>query len=72
MSTMGSHSSQLLASGISDALITTVIGLAIAIPVYVCYRILVAKSDHLLLEMEMTSARILEYLKGADHEVQAE
>lgn len=72
MSTMGNHSSQLLASGISDALITTVIGLAIAIPVYVCYRILVAKSDHLLLEMEMTSARILEYLKGADHEVQAE
>jgi biopolymer transport protein ExbB len=70
--TMGNNSSQLLATGISEALITTVVGLAIAIPVYVCYRVLIARSDYLLIDMEMTSARILEYLKGVTHEVQAE
>lgn len=68
----GSQSSQMLATGISEALVTTVIGLAIAIPVYVCYRILIARSDQMLMEMEMTSARVLEYLKGGEHEVQAE
>jgi biopolymer transport protein ExbB len=72
ISTMGNNSSQLLATGISEALITTVVGLAIAIPVYVCYRVLIARSDYLLIDMEMTSARILEYLKGETHEVQAE
>jgi biopolymer transport protein ExbB len=72
ISSMGNTSSLLLATGISEALITTVVGLAIAIPVYVCYRILIARSDYLLIDMEMTSARILEYLKGETDEVQAE
>lgn len=72
VSTSGEHSSQLLASGISEALITTVVGLSIGIPVYVCYRLLIARSDFLLLEMEKSSARILEYLKGETHEVQKE
>jgi len=72
VSTLGNQSSQLLAAGISEALTTTVIGLAVAIPAYVCYRILAARSDLLLMEMEVTSSRILEYLKGGEHEVQAE
>jgi biopolymer transport protein ExbB len=72
ISTMGNNSSQLLATGISEALIATVVGLAIAIPAYVCYRVLIARSDYLLIDMEMTSARILEYLKGETHEVQEE
>ena len=59
----GMHS-QMLASGISEALITTAAGLSIGIPVYIAYRFLIARSDYLLSEMEMTSARILEYLKG--------
>ncbi|MCD6570054.1 MAG: MotA/TolQ/ExbB proton channel family protein [Deltaproteobacteria bacterium] len=61
--TLGTES-QMLASGISEALITTAAGLSIGIPVYICYRFLIARSDYLLLEMEKTSARILEYLKG--------
>ena len=69
---IGESSGQMLSNGISEALITTVAGLTIAIPVYVCYRLLVARCDYLLLEMEMTSSRILEYLKGETHEVQAE
>jgi biopolymer transport protein ExbB len=72
VSSSGEHSSQLLASGISQALITTVMGLTIAIPAYICYRLLIARSDYLLLEMEMISARFLEYLKGETHEVQTE
>ncbi len=72
MSTVGEHSSQLFASGISEALITTVMGLAIAIPVYIFYRLLIARSDYLLMEMEMVSARILECLKGETYEVQTE
>lgn len=70
VSVTGAHSSQLLAAGISEALITTVVGLSIGIPVFVAYRLLVARSDYLVMEMEKTSARILEYLKGDEHEVQ--
>jgi biopolymer transport protein ExbB len=72
MSTTLEHSSRLFASGISESLITTVMGLAIAIPVYIFYRLLIARSDYLLMEMEMTSARILECLKGETYEVQTE
>jgi len=61
--TLGTES-YMLASGISEALITTAAGLSIGIPVYICYRFLMARSDYLLLEMEKTSARMLEYLKG--------
>jgi biopolymer transport protein ExbB len=70
VSAVGAHSSQLLAAGISQALITTVAGLSIGIPVFVCYRLLVSRSDYLVMEMEKTSARILEYIKGEAHEVQ--
>lgn len=55
----GSQSSQILATGISEALITTVIGLAIAIPVYICYRILIARSDQMLMEMDIAIWRFL-------------
>jgi biopolymer transport protein ExbB/TolQ len=72
MSTTLEHSSRLFASGISESLITTVMGLAIALPVYIFYRLLIARSDYLLMEMEMTSARILECLKGETYEVQTE
>jgi biopolymer transport protein ExbB len=72
VSIAGSNQTQLLAAGISEALITTVFGLCIGIPVFVCYRLLLARSDFLILEMEKTSARVLEYLKGEDHAVQKE
>jgi len=62
--------SQMLASGISEALITTAAGLSIGIPVYIGYRFFIARSDYLLLEMEKSSARILEYLKGENNEIQ--
>lgn len=72
MSTYGVRADQLFASGVSQALITTVAGLSISVPVYICYRLLIARSDFIVLEMEKTSSRILEYLKGEAHEVQKE
>ena len=72
MNTSGAYSNRLLAAGISEALITTIAGLAISIPVYVCYRLFMARSDFLVLEMEKISARILEYLKGDSYEIQKE
>jgi len=63
--------SQMLGSGISEALITTAAGLSIGIPIYISYRFFIARSDYLLLEMEKSSARILEYLKGENNEIQA-
>jgi len=62
---------RMLAAGISEALITTATGLSIGIPVYIFYRFFIARSDYLLLEMEKTAARVLEYLKGDRDEVQA-
>jgi biopolymer transport protein ExbB len=72
MGTITEHSGRLFASGISEALITTVMGLTISILVYIVYRLLIARSDYLLMEMEMSSARILECLKGETYEVQTE
>ncbi len=66
------HANEMLASGISEALITTATGLSIGIPVYIFYRFFIARSDYLLLEMEKNAARILEYLKGEGDEVQAQ
>jgi biopolymer transport protein ExbB len=63
---------QALYAGISEALITTIAGLAISIPVYICYRLFMTRSDYLILEMEKISARFLEYLKGDVYEVQEE
>lgn len=66
------NSGPALAAGISEALITTVAGLAVSIPVYICYRLLLTRSEYLVLEMETISARFLEYLKGDLYEVQEE
>ena len=62
----------MLASGISEALITTATGLSIGIPVYIFYRFFIARSDYLLMEMEKTASRVLEYLKGENYEIQAQ
>jgi len=60
------------AAGFSEALITTIAGLAISIPVYICYRLFMSRSEYLILEMEKISARFLEYLKGVVYEIQEE
>lgn len=53
-------SAKLVASGISEALITTAAGLIIAIPATVGYNYFVAAIDRFVIEMEETSAELIE------------
>lgn len=53
-----------LAGGISEALITTAAGLAVAIPSLVFYNYFVTKADGLIIEMEKASLRMLDILKS--------
>jgi biopolymer transport protein ExbB len=52
-----------LASGISEALVATATGLAIAIPTLILYNIFTSKVDSLVIEMEKNSLRMLSILK---------
>jgi biopolymer transport protein ExbB len=52
-----------LASGISEALVATATGLAIAIPTLVLYNFFMGKVDSLVIEMEKNSLRMLSILK---------
>jgi biopolymer transport protein ExbB len=51
-----------LAGGIWEALVTTVAGLAVAIPAYVAYNFLVSKVDGFVLEMEKSATNIVNIL----------
>lgn len=51
-----------LAGGISEALITTVAGLAIAIPTYVAYNYLTSRVDSFVLDMEKSATEIVNVL----------
>jgi biopolymer transport protein ExbB len=64
------NSAHAFPAGLSEALITTVTGLAVGIPVYICYRLFMTRSEYLILEMEKISARFLKYLKGDVYEIQ--
>lgn len=50
----------IFASGIWEALITTAVGLAIAIPAFVGYKVLLSRVDNLVIEMEERSLRIID------------
>ncbi len=53
---------KLVASGISEALITTASGLIVAIPATVAYNYFVSTIDRFVIEMEETSAELIEEL----------
>ncbi len=53
---------KLVASGISEALITTATGLIVAIPATIGYNYFVAAIDRFVIEMEETSAELIEEL----------
>jgi len=53
-----------LAGGISEALITTAAGLAVAIPSLIFYRHFRAKIDALIIEMEQESIKLVEVIHG--------
>ncbi|HLW74031.1 MAG TPA: MotA/TolQ/ExbB proton channel family protein [Gammaproteobacteria bacterium] len=53
-----------LAGGISQALITTVVGLMVAIPAYVAHRYLRGRVDELVVQMERDTTRLVNALQG--------
>ena len=54
---------KLVASGISEALITTATGLIVAIPATIGYNYFVSAIDRFVIEMEETSAELIEELE---------
>jgi biopolymer transport protein ExbB len=58
-------SAKLVASGISEALITTASGLIVAIPVQAAYNYFVQRVDRFSVEMEESSADLLDALSAA-------
>ena len=60
-----------LAGGIWEALLTTVFGLAVAIPTYVAYNYFVSRVDGFVLDMERSATDLLNILgeKREEHEV---
>jgi biopolymer transport protein ExbB len=59
----GNIEQSLVASGISEALITTAMGLTIAIPTMVCYNFFVRKIDKLFNNVELGVSEIINHLK---------
>jgi biopolymer transport protein ExbB len=64
---IGSHGlgdPSIVAGGISQALIATASGLAVAIPSLMAYRYLRGRVDVLLVEMEQEALKLVEILRG--------
>jgi len=55
-----------LASGIWTALITTAVGLAVAIPAFIAYKYLISRIDRFALEMEEYSLQLVDELESAE------
>ncbi|MGA9855937.1 MAG: MotA/TolQ/ExbB proton channel family protein [Gammaproteobacteria bacterium] len=66
ISTTGLGNPQALAGGISQALITTVAGLTVAIPAYILHRYLRGKVDELVVRMERETMRLMNAVRGVD------
>lgn len=64
LSTNGTESAKLVASGISEALYTTAFGLIVAIPALVFFNLFNKKIDNLVLEMEKISINFFSRLQG--------
>jgi biopolymer transport protein ExbB len=54
---------QALSAGISEAMITTAVGLAVGIPTLVAYNLLAAKSESLITEIEAHASRLVARLR---------
>jgi len=60
----GTGNANILAGGISEALLTTAAGLSIAIPALVFYNFFNKRIEHLVVEMEHLSVTLIELLTG--------
>lgn len=53
------------ASGIWEALITTAVGLSVAIPAFIFYKYLLSRVDRMIVEMEERSLRLIDMVAGS-------
>lgn len=60
----GTGQANLLAGGISEALITTAAGLVVAIPALICHRILQRRVDEIVVYMEQEALKLVDVLHG--------
>lgn len=60
----GTGNAQVLAGGISEALITTAAGLTVAIPALFLYRFFQRKVDELVVSMEQEAIKLVEVMNG--------
>lgn len=67
VATGGLGDPSMLSAGISEALITTVTGLCIAIPALVAYKYLLARADRFVIQMEETSIKMTDLMKGPEN-----
>lgn len=64
ITTQGVGDASVLAGGISEALITTAAGLAVAIPSLIFHRYLLSRVQGLVISMEQESIKLIEVLHG--------
>ena len=64
----GTGQANLLAGGISEALVTTAAGLIVGIPALVCHRVLQRRVDNIVVFMEQEAIKLVDVLHG-DREV---
>ncbi|MDF1762863.1 MAG: MotA/TolQ/ExbB proton channel family protein [Oleibacter sp.] len=62
--TLGTGQANMLAGGISEALITTAAGLVVAIPALICHRILQRRVDEIVVYMEQEAIKLVDVLQG--------
>lgn len=71
ISVAGLGNPAMLAGGISQALITTVAGLTVAIPAYILHRYLRGKVEDLVVHMERETTRLMNAVRSATTELDA-
>ncbi|MGE0623071.1 MAG: MotA/TolQ/ExbB proton channel family protein [Pseudomonadales bacterium] len=64
----GAGNANVLAGGISQALITTAAGLSVAIPALMFHRYFLRRIDELVVTMEQEAGKLVEILQGDRHE----
>jgi biopolymer transport protein ExbB len=67
IATSDTVNAQLVAAGISEALITTATGLVLAIPTSIAFNYFVSRIDRFVIEMEEASAELVEELIRQQH-----
>ncbi|MEM9621803.1 MAG: MotA/TolQ/ExbB proton channel family protein [Pseudomonadota bacterium] len=64
----GAGNANVLAGGISTALITTAAGLSVAIPALMFHRFFLRRVDELVVDVEMESSKLVDMIHGSEQE----